>query len=92
MLGKERFDSSLTDRKINDKEHQHLFNVFDKFGIKTMKDYQFAIDKNLYLKCDVLLLADAFEKFRNNSLENYGLCPCHYLRSQSTLSRKIKIH
>ena len=42
--------------------------------MKTMKDYH-----NLYLKCDVLLLADVFEKFRNNSLKNYGLCPGHYL-------------
>ena len=42
--------------------------------MKTMKDYH-----DLYLKCDVLLLADVFEKFRNNSLKNYGLCPSHYL-------------
>ena len=33
----------------------------------------------MYLKRDVLLLADVFEKFRNNSLKNYGLCPSHYL-------------
>ena len=39
-----------------------------------MKDYH-----KLFLKCDVLLLADVFEKSRNNSLENYGLCPSHYL-------------
>ena len=38
-----------------------------------MKDYYV-----LYSKCDVLLLADMFEKFRNNSLY-YGLCPSHYL-------------
>ena len=31
------------------------------------------------LKCDVLLLVDNFEKLRNNSLRNYGLCPSHYL-------------
>ena len=42
--------------------------------MKTMKDYH-----DLYLKCDVLLLADVFEKFRSNSLKNYGLCSSHYL-------------
>ena len=39
-----------------------------------MKNYQ-----NLHLKCDVLLLPDVFEKFRNNSLMNYRLCQSHYL-------------
>ena len=33
----------------------------------------------LYLKCNVLLLAYVFEKSRNISLKNYGLCPSHYL-------------
>ena len=42
--------------------------------MKTMKGYH-----DLYLKCDVLLLAGVFEKFRNNSIKNYGLCPGHYL-------------
>ena len=31
------------------------------------------------LKCVVSLLADAFEKFRNNGWTCYGLCPSHYL-------------
>ena len=38
-----------------------------------MEDYH-----NFYLKCDILLLADVFEKFRNKSLKSYGLCPSHY--------------
>ena len=42
--------------------------------MKTMKDYH-----DFCLKCDVLLSADVFEKFRNNSLTNYGLCPSHYV-------------
>ena len=44
--------------------------------MKTMKDY-----RNLYLKVVVLLVADVLERFRNNSLKNYGLCPSHYLRA-----------
>lgn len=34
---------------------------------------------NLYLKYDVLLLAEVYEKFRNRCLENYCLCPSHYV-------------
>ena len=34
---------------------------------------------DLNLKCDVSLWANVFEKFRNNSLKIYGLCPSHYL-------------
>ena len=34
--------------------------------MKTMKDYH-----DLYLKCDVFLLAEVFEKFINSSLKNY---------------------
>ena len=37
-------------------------------------------DHNLYLTCDVLLLENIFEKFRKKYLQNYGLCPSHYLR------------
>ena len=42
--------------------------------MKVMKDYH-----DLHLKCDVLLLVDVSENFRNNSLNNYGLLLCHYL-------------
>ena len=36
---------------------------------------------NLYLKCDVPLVADVFEKFRNNSLKSYGLSTIHYFNA-----------
>ena len=42
--------------------------------MKMMKYYH-----DFYLKFDVLLLVDVFEKFRNKSLKNYGLCPNYYL-------------
>ena len=44
--------------------------------INTMGDYH-----DLYLKTDVLLLADVFEKFINTCLDYYGLDPCHYFSS-----------
>ena len=55
-----------------------------------MKDYL-----DLYLKCDVLLLVIVCEKFRNNSLQNHGLCPSYYLSapglSWDAMLKMIKI-
>ena len=44
--------------------------------MKDIGDYH-----NHYLKKDVLLLADVFEKFINTCLKCYGLHPCHYFSS-----------
>ena len=41
--------------------------------MNTVGDYH-----DLYLKTNILLLANVFEKFVNTCLENYGLDPCHY--------------
>ena len=46
------------------------------FKIKHLGEYH-----DLYLKCDVLLLCDVFEKFINVCLEYYCLDPCHYFSS-----------
>ena len=54
--------------------------VYDKFKIKTMKDYQ-----DFYFNCDILSLADLFEKISNKCLKNYDLCTSLYL-SVHTLS------
>ena len=49
-----------------------------------MEDY-----RDLYLKCDILLLADVFEKFRNNRLNNYELCRSHHLRTPGLTSDAV---
>ena len=36
---KENFYSSLTGRKISDKDNDHILKVWNKFEMKTMKDY-----------------------------------------------------
>ena len=49
LPSKEKFYSSLIDRKIADKEYEHVSNVWKKIEMKTVKDYH-----DLYLKCDSL--------------------------------------
>ena len=51
LPNKETFHSSLTGKKISDKEYEHVRKVWNKFEMKTMRDFH-----DLYLKCDVLLL------------------------------------
>ena len=46
------------------------------FKMNALGDYH-----DLYLKTDVLLLANVFEKFISTCLDYYGLDPCHYLSS-----------
>ena len=74
LTGKEMFSSFLLDKKIIDKGYQHVLNVWKKIEMKAIKYYS-----DLYSKCGVLLLAEMFQKIRQNSFKNYGLCPSHYL-------------
>ena len=47
---KEKCYSSLTDKKISDKEYEHVLIARNKFRMEMMKDY-----RDLYLKRYVLL-------------------------------------
>ena len=69
----EKFYNKLTDKDITKKQYHHAKKVWDVFGCTTLKDYH-----DIYLKTDVLLLADVFEKFRKMCMRNYGLDPAHY--------------
>ena len=70
-LRKKYFYSSLRDGKrdrsdghISDEQYQHLQNVWDIFNFNTFEDFH-----DHYLKKDVLLLADTFEKFISTNLK-----------------------
>ena len=73
---KEDFYSILNNQHISDDEYKHAQNVWSTFSLKNMGEYH-----NLYLKSDILLLADVFENFRKTCLEYYKLDPCHYFTS-----------
>ena len=70
---KETFCSKLNDEHISDEDYEHAQKVWEAFDCKTLKDYH-----DVYLKSDVLLLADVFETFRGLCMTNYGLNPAWY--------------
>ena len=71
---KESFYSELNLEEISDKDYLHAQKVWDVFEIKNLGEYH-----DLYVQSDTLLLADAFEKFRDKCIEIYQLDPAHFL-------------
>ncbi|XP_051165289.1 uncharacterized protein LOC127284052 [Leptopilina boulardi] len=69
----EKFYSTLYDASISDEEYKHAQNVWSEFDCQNLNDYV-----HLYMKTDVLLLADVFENFREQCIKAYGLDPAHY--------------
>ena len=72
---KEDFYSILNEH-ISNEDYQHAQNVWNTFKLINIGEYH-----DLYLKSDILLLADVFESFRRTCLEYYKLDPCHYFTS-----------
>ena len=76
LPNKQDFYSILNNEHISDEQYMLAQNVWNTFNLKTMGDYH-----DLYLKSDILLLADVFENFRKTCLQYYKLDPCHYFSS-----------
>ena len=74
--GKTGDSGEKLDGHINDENYLASKKIWDKFDMKNMDDYH-----DHYLKKDVLLLADVFEKFIDTCSKLYGLDPCHYFSS-----------
>jgi hypothetical protein len=70
---RDEFYSMLNESHISDDDYRHAQKLWDVFECKTIGEYS-----DLYLKVDVLLLADIFESFRDECLNTYKLDPCHY--------------
>ena len=70
------FYSNLNMSSISEEDYQHAQQVWKEFGIHNLGDYH-----DLYLRTDVVLLANVFEAFRDTYLKHYKLDPAHFYTS-----------
>ena len=69
----EAFYSKLSDETISQKDYDHAHQIWKELNCKTIGDYH-----DLYLKTDVVLLADVFQTYRKTCMDAYKLDPLHY--------------
>lgn len=69
----EYFFSKLSGLNISEKDYAHAQNIWKEFNMQSLGEYS-----DLYLKTDVLLLADVFENFRSTCHATHALDPAHY--------------
>ncbi len=74
----EKFYNDLKKEHISEEEYQHVQHVWTTFNCTNLQDYL-----EVYLLTDVLLLADIFENFREQSLTHYELDPAHFVSTPS---------
>ena len=72
----ECFYNDLAEEHIRQSDYEHAQKVWRTLQCRTLGDYH-----DVYLKTDVLLLADIFENFRKKFIDIYGLDPAHYYTS-----------
>lgn len=69
----EAFYSKLRNENIDAEQYKIAQRMWKYFQCNDLRDYH-----DLYLRSDILLLADVFENFRKLCMEDYNLDPCHY--------------
>ena len=74
--GKIDNDGKISNGYVSIKDYLACEKIWDKFKMKNMGDYH-----DHYLKKDILLLANVFQKFIDTCLKFYKLDPWHYFTS-----------
>ena len=75
---REKLYNRLNIEDITEVDYVHAKKVYKDFEIKNLGEY-----RDLYLKSNVLLLADVFENFRKTVLEIYELDPAKFISTPS---------
>ena len=73
-LVEDHYYSELDNEGITKEDLKHVKKVCDTFKIKNLGEYH-----DLYVQSDTALLADVFENFRDNCIDNYELDPAYFL-------------
>ena len=73
---KDAFYSNLNMSSINEDDYEHAQRVWEEFRIHNLGNYH-----DLYLRTDVVLLANVYEAFRDTCLKHYKLDPAHFYTS-----------
>jgi len=63
----------LNAKEVTDEDYAFAHRIWKQFGLRNFGEYM-----DLYLKIDVMGLADVFEEFRSMAHEKFGLDPLHY--------------
>ena len=71
---REAFFNNLGDVECSVADYAHTKHVLTNFQCESIKD-----SMQLYLLSDICLLADVFQMFRNNSLDEYQLDPAYFV-------------
>lgn len=71
---REKFYSCLSEEIISEENHEFAKKVWRTFKCSNLLDYT-----ELYCKIDTILLAEIFQKFRNDMIQFSGLDPANYI-------------
>ena len=80
------FYSQLKEQELSDEDYEHTMDIWSSFGLHSMGQYH-----DLYLKTDVVLLSDVFEKLSKHLSEQLRTRPGSLLHgSWSVMGRMSK--
>ena len=80
----EAFYSNLSMCNVSKVDYEHAQRVWGEYKINNLGEYH-----DLYLCTNVILLANAFEAFRDTCLEHYSLDPAHFYTSPGLATKLV---